>query len=117
MFYDAYMMRGFIVLYSTYSFFTVPGRARISNAQAVSHPQIRTLTVGWFVQMEALEKKSLRLCVTFLEQIAKMTSSVVLELCAEQCNLNQKVTCRFASNRELIILQRLILLNRRSILQ
>lgn len=44
-----------------------------------------------FVQMEAMEKKSLHLCVTFLEQIAKTTSTVVLELCAEQCNLNDKV--------------------------
>lgn len=68
-------------------------------AEAVSPSQICRLTVGWFVQMEALEKKSLRLCVTFLEQIAKMTSSVVLELCAEQCNLNQKVMSRFMSNR------------------
>lgn len=65
--------------------------------------------------MEALEKKSLRLCVTFLEQIAKMTSSVVLELCAEQCNLNQKVTSPFVSNRELIALRRLILPNCTSI--
>ncbi|KAI3369922.1 hypothetical protein L3Q82_024728, partial [Scortum barcoo] len=40
---------------------------------------------------EAMEKKSLRLCVTFLEQIAKMTSSVVLEICAEQCNLNEQL--------------------------
>lgn len=47
-----------------------------------------------FVQMEALEKKSLNLCVTFLEQIAKMTSNVVLEICAEQCNLNDKVKKR-----------------------
>lgn len=38
-----------------------------------------------------MEKKSLHLCVTFLEQIAKMTSTVVLELCAEQCNLNDMV--------------------------
>ncbi|XP_029682834.1 nck-associated protein 1-like [Takifugu rubripes] len=42
-------------------------------------------------EMEALEKKSLNLCVTFLEQIAKMTSNVVLEICAEQCNLNDKL--------------------------
>lgn len=41
--------------------------------------------------METVEKKSLRLCVTFLEQIAKQTSSVVLEICAEQCNLNDQV--------------------------
>lgn len=38
-----------------------------------------------------MEKRSLRLCVTFLEQIAKLTSSVVLEICAEQCNLNEQV--------------------------
>lgn len=44
-----------------------------------------------FVQMGVLENKSLNLCVTFLEQIAKMTSNVVLEICAEQCNLNDKV--------------------------
>lgn len=44
-----------------------------------------------FVQMEAMEKKSLHLCVIFLEHIAKMTSTVVLELCAEQCNLNDNV--------------------------
>ncbi|XP_034022052.1 nck-associated protein 1-like [Thalassophryne amazonica] len=37
------------------------------------------------------EKRSLRLCVTFLEQIAKQTSSVVLEICAEQCNLADKL--------------------------
>lgn len=38
-----------------------------------------------------MEKRSLRLCVTFLEQIAKLTSTVVLEICAEQCNLNDQV--------------------------
>uniref|UniRef100_A0A8C2Z184 NCK associated protein 1 like n=1 Tax=Cyclopterus lumpus TaxID=8103 RepID=A0A8C2Z184_CYCLU len=37
------------------------------------------------------EKRSLRLCVTFLEQIAKQTSSVVLDICAEQCNLNDQL--------------------------
>ncbi|KAM3621969.1 uncharacterized protein V6R79_018401 [Siganus canaliculatus] len=42
-------------------------------------------------EMEAMEKKSLRLCVTFLEQIAKLTSNVVLEICAEQCNLNNQL--------------------------
>uniref|UniRef100_A0A672IYJ6 NCK associated protein 1 like n=1 Tax=Salarias fasciatus TaxID=181472 RepID=A0A672IYJ6_SALFA len=40
---------------------------------------------------EALEKRSLRLCVTFLEQIAKQTSGVVLEICAEQHNLNDEL--------------------------
>ncbi|XP_060899181.1 nck-associated protein 1-like [Labrus mixtus] len=39
----------------------------------------------------AMEKRSLRLCVTFLEQIAKLTSSVVLEICAEQRNLNDQL--------------------------
>lgn len=76
---------------------------------------VHRLTVGRFVQTEVLQKKSLRLCVTFLEQIAKMTSSVVLELCAEQCNLNEKVTSRFVSNREIITLQRLSLPNCASI--
>uniref|UniRef100_A0A3P8S8F1 NCK associated protein 1 like n=1 Tax=Amphiprion percula TaxID=161767 RepID=A0A3P8S8F1_AMPPE len=33
----------------------------------------------------------LRLCVTFLEQIAKQTSSVVLEICAEQRNLHDQL--------------------------
>uniref|UniRef100_A0A667X2V1 NCK associated protein 1 like n=1 Tax=Myripristis murdjan TaxID=586833 RepID=A0A667X2V1_9TELE len=42
-------------------------------------------------ETEAIEKKSLRVCVTFLEQIAKQTSSVVLEICAEQCNLNDQL--------------------------
>uniref|UniRef100_A0A8C5G2L1 NCK associated protein 1 like n=1 Tax=Gouania willdenowi TaxID=441366 RepID=A0A8C5G2L1_GOUWI len=35
----------------------------------------------------SMEKRSLRLCVTFLEQLAKQTSSVLLELCAEQHKL------------------------------
>lgn len=39
-----------------------------------------------------MEKRSLRLCVTFLEQIAKQTSNIVLEICAEQCNLNEQVS-------------------------
>ncbi|XP_072237966.1 nck-associated protein 1-like [Leuresthes tenuis] len=42
-------------------------------------------------EAEALQKRSLRLCVTFLEQIAKQTSGVVLELCAEQCNLSDQL--------------------------
>ncbi|XP_026203218.1 nck-associated protein 1-like [Anabas testudineus] len=42
-------------------------------------------------EMEIVEKKGLRLCVTFLEQIAKHTSNVVLEICAEQCNLNDQL--------------------------
>uniref|UniRef100_A0A3B5B3D4 NCK associated protein 1 like n=1 Tax=Stegastes partitus TaxID=144197 RepID=A0A3B5B3D4_9TELE len=42
-------------------------------------------------EMEAMEKRSLRLCVTFLEQIAKQTSNVVLEICAEQRNLHDQL--------------------------
>uniref|UniRef100_A0A672IXJ7 NCK associated protein 1 like n=1 Tax=Salarias fasciatus TaxID=181472 RepID=A0A672IXJ7_SALFA len=42
-------------------------------------------------EVSALEKRSLRLCVTFLEQIAKQTSGVVLEICAEQHNLNDEL--------------------------
>ncbi|XP_028303425.1 nck-associated protein 1-like [Gouania willdenowi] len=38
-------------------------------------------------EIEEMEKRSLRLCVTFLEQLAKQTSSVLLELCAEQHKL------------------------------
>ncbi|XP_060925622.1 nck-associated protein 1-like [Limanda limanda] len=42
-------------------------------------------------EIEAMEKKSLRLCVTFLEHIAKQTGSVVVEICAEQSKLNDKL--------------------------
>uniref|UniRef100_A0A4W6EJ62 NCK associated protein 1 like n=1 Tax=Lates calcarifer TaxID=8187 RepID=A0A4W6EJ62_LATCA len=42
-------------------------------------------------EIEVMEKRSLRLCVTFLEQIAKQTSNIVLEICAEQCNLNEQL--------------------------
>ncbi|XP_077386891.1 nck-associated protein 1-like isoform X2 [Festucalex cinctus] len=40
---------------------------------------------------EAIEKRSLRMCATFLEQIAKQTSTIMLEICAEQCNLNDQL--------------------------
>uniref|UniRef100_A0A672IYK4 NCK associated protein 1 like n=1 Tax=Salarias fasciatus TaxID=181472 RepID=A0A672IYK4_SALFA len=40
---------------------------------------------------EEVSVQSLRLCVTFLEQIAKQTSGVVLEICAEQHNLNDEL--------------------------
>lgn len=38
-----------------------------------------------------MEKQSLKLCVMFLEEISRLTCTVVLEICAEQCNLNEKV--------------------------
>uniref|UniRef100_A0A7N9B0A5 NCK associated protein 1 like n=1 Tax=Mastacembelus armatus TaxID=205130 RepID=A0A7N9B0A5_9TELE len=40
----------------------------------------------------------LRLCVTFLEQIAKQTSNVVLEICAEQCNLNDQLLAKHCAD-------------------
>ncbi|XP_067287346.1 nck-associated protein 1-like [Pseudorasbora parva] len=42
-------------------------------------------------EMEEMEKQSLKLCVMFLEEIARQTCTVVLEICAEQCNLNEKL--------------------------
>ncbi|XP_012683452.1 nck-associated protein 1-like [Clupea harengus] len=42
-------------------------------------------------ETEATEKRSLKLSVTFLEEIAKQTCAVVLEICAEQCNLNDQL--------------------------
>uniref|UniRef100_A0A8C9VK67 NCK associated protein 1 like n=1 Tax=Scleropages formosus TaxID=113540 RepID=A0A8C9VK67_SCLFO len=42
-------------------------------------------------EMDAIEKRSLRFCVTFLEEIAKQTCSIVLEICAEQCNLDDQL--------------------------
>ncbi|XP_077428322.1 nck-associated protein 1-like isoform X1 [Vanacampus margaritifer] len=46
---------------------------------------------------EAIEKRSLRLCVTFLEQIAKQTSIIMFEICAEQCNLNDQLLPKHSS--------------------
>ncbi|XP_061689337.1 nck-associated protein 1-like [Syngnathoides biaculeatus] len=40
---------------------------------------------------EAIEKRTLRLCGSFLEQIATQTSATILEICAEECNLNDKL--------------------------
>uniref|UniRef100_A0A6Q2ZHZ6 NCK associated protein 1 like n=1 Tax=Esox lucius TaxID=8010 RepID=A0A6Q2ZHZ6_ESOLU len=37
------------------------------------------------------EKRCLRLCVTFLEEIARQTSSIILDICAEQSNLNDQL--------------------------
>uniref|UniRef100_A0A1A8A7T0 NCK-associated protein 1-like n=1 Tax=Nothobranchius furzeri TaxID=105023 RepID=A0A1A8A7T0_NOTFU len=42
-------------------------------------------------EADILEKRSLSLCVTFLDQIAKQTSGVMLEICAEQRNLNDQL--------------------------
>lgn len=62
------------------------------------------------VQYNLMEKRSLRLCVTFLEQIAKQTSGVMLEICAEQRNLNDQVESESVSSvRKLIIQQNNVL--------
>uniref|UniRef100_A0A8C9TCE6 NCK associated protein 1 like n=1 Tax=Scleropages formosus TaxID=113540 RepID=A0A8C9TCE6_SCLFO len=39
----------------------------------------------------SIEEHILRFCVTFLEEIAKQTCSIVLEICAEQCNLDDQL--------------------------
>ncbi|XP_066564392.1 nck-associated protein 1-like [Amia ocellicauda] len=39
----------------------------------------------------ALEKKSLKYCIAFLEEIAKQTCNVIMEICAEQCNLSDQL--------------------------
>ena len=42
--------------------------------------------------MEGIQSKSMRLCVSSMQQIAKLTANVVLDICAEQCNLNDQVS-------------------------
>uniref|UniRef100_A0AAY4EQI0 Nck-associated protein 1-like n=1 Tax=Denticeps clupeoides TaxID=299321 RepID=A0AAY4EQI0_9TELE len=44
------------------------------------------------------EKRSLKLCVTFLEEIARQTCTVVLEICAEQCNLNDQLLAKHCAD-------------------
>ncbi|KAM6981225.1 nck-associated protein 1-like [Aplochiton taeniatus] len=45
-------------------------------------------------ETDAIKDRSLRLCVAFLEEIARQTSAVVLEICAEQCNLNDQLLAK-----------------------
>uniref|UniRef100_A0A8C1RYQ8 NCK associated protein 1 like n=1 Tax=Cyprinus carpio TaxID=7962 RepID=A0A8C1RYQ8_CYPCA len=40
---------------------------------------------------EVSTNQSLKLCVSFLEEISRQTCTVVLEICAEQCNLHEKL--------------------------
>uniref|UniRef100_A0A8C5BPY5 NCK associated protein 1 like n=1 Tax=Gadus morhua TaxID=8049 RepID=A0A8C5BPY5_GADMO len=42
-------------------------------------------------EMEGIQSKSMRLCVSSMQQIAKLTANVVLDICAEQCNLNDQL--------------------------
>ncbi|XP_072522547.1 nck-associated protein 1-like [Salminus brasiliensis] len=59
-------------------------------------------------ETELMEKQALRLCVKFMEEIAQQTCTVVLEICAEQCNLHEQllpkhsaVTISTARNKKL----------------
>ncbi|XP_026872397.2 nck-associated protein 1-like [Electrophorus electricus] len=42
-------------------------------------------------EVEVMEKQALRLCVTFMEEIAIQTCTVVLEISTEQCNLHEQL--------------------------
>ncbi|XP_058869353.1 nck-associated protein 1-like [Acipenser ruthenus] len=42
-------------------------------------------------ELPLLEKKSLHFCTSFLEEIAKQTSNIAMEICAEQRNLSDKL--------------------------
>ncbi|TRY86597.1 hypothetical protein DNTS_018583 [Danionella cerebrum] len=42
-------------------------------------------------ETEEVEKQSLKVCVSFLEEISRQTCSVILEICSEQRNLHQKL--------------------------
>uniref|UniRef100_A0AAV2M3B0 Uncharacterized protein n=1 Tax=Knipowitschia caucasica TaxID=637954 RepID=A0AAV2M3B0_KNICA len=45
-------------------------------------------------ETEAVEKRSVRLCVSFLEQIAKQTSDIILEICEDQRKLQEQLLPR-----------------------
>ncbi|XP_048878805.1 nck-associated protein 1-like [Brienomyrus brachyistius] len=42
-------------------------------------------------EVVVLERKSLNLCAGFLEKIANLAGNVILEICAEQCNLDDQL--------------------------
>uniref|UniRef100_A0A8C1YE16 NCK associated protein 1 like n=1 Tax=Cyprinus carpio TaxID=7962 RepID=A0A8C1YE16_CYPCA len=42
-------------------------------------------------EAEDIENRSLKMSVNFLEEISRQTCMVVLEICAEQCNLHEKL--------------------------
>uniref|UniRef100_A0A8C1RYM3 NCK associated protein 1 like n=1 Tax=Cyprinus carpio TaxID=7962 RepID=A0A8C1RYM3_CYPCA len=42
-------------------------------------------------EVSTVKNQSLKLCVSFLEEISRQTCTVVLEICAEQCNLHEKL--------------------------
>lgn len=52
------------------------------------------VTCSWIccgIQVVVIERKSLNLCAGFLEEISNLAGSVILEICAEQCNLDDQV--------------------------
>ncbi|KAA0708095.1 Nck-associated protein 1-like [Triplophysa tibetana] len=50
-------------------------------------------------ETEVMEQQTLKLCVTFLEEIARQTCTVVLDICAEQCNLNEKLLPKHSAEK------------------
>uniref|UniRef100_A0A673K836 Nck-associated protein 1-like n=1 Tax=Sinocyclocheilus rhinocerous TaxID=307959 RepID=A0A673K836_9TELE len=48
-------------------------------------------------ETEEIENQSLKLCVSFLEEISRQTCTVVLEICAEQCNLHEKLLPKYSA--------------------
>ncbi|MCI4395608.1 hypothetical protein PGIGA_G00193990 [Pangasianodon gigas] len=58
----------------------------------------KALRLDWLrLQAELMEKRTLRLCVMFLEQIANQTCSVFLELSAEHSNLHEQLLPKHAA--------------------
>uniref|UniRef100_A0A8C1HSW2 NCK associated protein 1 like n=2 Tax=Cyprinus carpio TaxID=7962 RepID=A0A8C1HSW2_CYPCA len=45
-------------------------------------------------EVSTVKNRSLKMSVNFLEEISRQTCMVVLEICAEQCNLHEKVHCK-----------------------
>lgn len=50
-------------------------------------------------ETEDMEQQTLKLCVTFLEEISRQTCTVVLDICAEQCNLNEKLLAKHSAEK------------------
>ncbi|KAI7812369.1 nck-associated protein 1-like, partial [Triplophysa rosa] len=50
-------------------------------------------------ETEEMEQQTLKLCVTFLEENARQTCTVVLDICAEQCNLNEKLLPKHSAEK------------------
>ncbi|KAM9814098.1 nck-associated protein 1-like [Neosynchiropus ocellatus] len=48
-------------------------------------------------EREVVEKKGLQLCTIFLTHIAKITAGVMMEICSEQCNLDEQLMPRHSA--------------------